>query len=230
MSLCSNCHAGCCRSFAVPITGADLLRLERSTGRDFWSIACRWADPEGTIAGRYAPHFRFADEPATPFVICLKHVESAQHPGTEKCVFLEESAPDAEAPLGRGGCGVYADRPSACRAFPTKFAPDGELTVLYDVPARGRDGDHPVHTLCPREWTVDDVDPIQAPADLAVARFEMDFFRSIAAIWNRAPRQFEVLPDFLRMVYARRVTDPREAADPPATIPLPGVREGRRAA
>ena len=30
MSQCLDCHAGCCRSFAVPITGADVLRIERS--------------------------------------------------------------------------------------------------------------------------------------------------------------------------------------------------------
>ncbi|MEM1061699.1 MAG: YkgJ family cysteine cluster protein, partial [Planctomycetota bacterium] len=195
-----------------------------------WSFACRWADPSGTIAGRYAPHFHFSDEPQTPFAICLRHVASEQHPGTERCVFLAETAPDADAPLGRGGCGVYDHRPSACRCFPTKFDTGGDLTVLYDIPARGRDGDHPVHTLCPREWTVDDVDPIQAPADLAVARYEMDFFRSIAGVWNRTPRAFDLFPDFVRLVYSRRVVDPREGDDMPATIPLPHVRDMRNAA
>lgn len=228
MSPCENCHAGCCRSFAVPISGADMLRLERSTGRDFWSFGCRWADPSGSIAGRYAPHFHFADEPATPFVICLRHVPSDQHVGTERCVFLDESGPDGDAPLGRGRCGVHADRPSACRCFPTKFATDGELTVLYDVPARGRPGGHPVHALCPRPWTAEDVDPLQAPADLAVARFEMNFFSSIARLWNRSPRPFEVFPDFVRLVYARRVSEPADA-EPPATIPLPHVRPAEAA-
>src|SRR5690606_34649025 len=28
MGLCSGCHAGCCRSFAVPVSGADVLRIE----------------------------------------------------------------------------------------------------------------------------------------------------------------------------------------------------------
>src|SRR5688572_7889481 len=101
MSQCQTCHAGCCRSFAVPITGADVLRIERQVGLNFWEFACRWADPEGKIARRYAPHFHFEDEPRTPFVLCLRHEASAFHKSTTKCRFLVESQPSREAPLGQ---------------------------------------------------------------------------------------------------------------------------------
>ena len=219
-SPCESCHAGCCRSFAVPVTGADVLRIERDLSVPFWTAACRWADPDGTIARRHAPHLRFRDEPETPFVLCLTHEPSRFLPGSTKCRFLTEGQPDAANPLGQARCGIYATRPMACRAFPTKLHRGGELAVLYDVPARGRDGDHPAYDLCPRPWRPEDVDAIDAPRDLAAAKYEMDFFRSVAAVWNRTPRPAEIFPDFLRVVYGGRVV--REETRP-ATVPLPGV-------
>ncbi|QDT37087.1 Flagellin N-methylase [Stratiformator vulcanicus] len=228
-SPCDNCHAGCCRSFAVPVTGADILRIERDLDLAFWDFACRWADPDGKIARKYAPHFYFEDEPSTPFVICLSHQPSRFHKGTSKCRFLVEGQPDDENPMGQARCGIYNSRPMACRCFPTKFNSTGELTVLHDVPTRGRKETHPAYELCPRNWTVDEVDPISAPQDLTVAKFEMNFFHSLASVWNRAPRSFEVFPDFLKLVYSRRVVSEVDELEP-KTIPLPNVDQQRKAA
>lgn len=227
MSQCLSCHAGCCRSFAVPVTGADVLRIERELGLNFWEFACRWADPDRKIARRYAPHFFFEDEPRTPFVICLRHEESKFHRGTTKCRFLSEGEPTPEQPLGPSRCGIYASRPMACRAFPTKFNATGELAVLHDVPAQGRSEKHPVYSLCPRAWRSEEIDPLQAPQDLAVAKYEMDFFRSAAVVWNQALRPFAVFPEFLRLVYANRVMREPQAApaapeELPIILPFPG--------
>jgi Fe-S-cluster containining protein len=190
----------------VPITGADVLRIEREEGREFSDFACRWADPEGRVGRRMAPHFFFADEPRTPFVICLRHGASATHPGTTKCGFLVEEPATTARPLGTARCGIYANRPMACRSFPMKLNATGELTVLYDVPPRGRtDDDHPAYALCPRPWRPGEVDPLQGPQDLAVAKFEMEFFRTVALAWNRVPRAFEDFPAFLRLIYLNRV-------------------------
>ncbi|MDQ3330973.1 MAG: YkgJ family cysteine cluster protein [Planctomycetota bacterium] len=189
----------------MPITGADVLRIEREEGRAFDEFACRWADPEGRVARRMAPHFFFDDEPHTPFVICLRHDASETHPGTTKCGFLVEREVTQEQPLGTARCGIHANRPLACRSFPMKFNTTGELTVLYDVPQRGRKDEHPAYTLCPRPWRADEVDPLQAPQDLAVAKFEMEFFRSVALAWNRTPRAFGEFLEFLRLIYLNRV-------------------------
>lgn len=215
MSVCAGCHAGCCRSFAVPVTGADILRIERDSELSFWDFVCRWADPQGTIAQKYAPHFHFADEPETPFVICLRQTESVFFPRTSKCRFLREGAPSPEQPLGEARCGVYGCRPAACRVFPTKFSRSGQLAVLTDVPCRGRSGEEPLYSLCPRPWEPRDVDPVAALQDLVVARFEMNFFHQLADGWNRRPGQWEVFPDFLRLIYSRRVgrEPPAEAAE-----------------
>jgi Fe-S-cluster containining protein len=189
----------------VPLTGADILRLERALALDFWQFVCRWADPQGRIARNHAPHFHFADDPATPFVICLMHAQSHYLGGTTKCRFLMECEPDERQPLGLARCGVYEHRPAACRSFPARLDESGELVLLTGVPARGRFGDERAYELCPRPWEPADVDALTAVPDLVVARHEMEFFRRLSAIWNRRPQSWLVFPDFLRLVYANRV-------------------------
>lgn len=232
MSPCQSCHAGCCRSFAVPITGADILRIEKSLGLMFWDFVCRWADPHGRIARNHAPQFHFSDEPHTPFVICLLHTQAHFLQGTSKCRFLMEGPPDADHPLGQARCGIYGQRPAACRAFPTKLNSTAELAVITDVPERGRGGDDPAYTLCPRPWEPADLDPLQTVPDLVVAKYEMRFFAQLADQWNRCPRSWEVFPDFLRLVYSHRIIAHSAQDDAPETIKFPTAtqRAKRRAA
>lgn len=245
MGICEGCHAGCCRSFAVPLTGADIIRIERDQQLTFWDFVVRWADEHGAIARNYAPHFRFRDEPHTDFVIALMQTESASMPGSSKCQFLAETPPTPETPLGTASCGIYGARPSACRAFPTKLNSTSEVALVHDVPERGRPGDHPAYSLCPRPWEPSDVDPINALGDLVVARFEMTFFHKVAAVWNRELRDWAIFPSFLREVYANRVLresqvtgavvedrDEPSVDEMPDTIPLPVLRDApsRRAA
>jgi Fe-S-cluster containining protein len=220
MSQCATCHAGCCRSFVVPLTGADVLRIISQKNLSFWDFACRWPDPDGKIALKYAPHFHFRDQPQTPFVIGLIQESSSLFPGTPRCKFLVEGPQSAEHPLGISHCGIYGERPSACRVFPTRFDHSGELAVIYDVPATGRDGGHPVYQLCPRAWKPEDLDPIQQLQDLVVAKYEMSFFLKLAEAWNASPGEWRLFPDFLRMVYARRIITADQDRDT-ETVPEP---------
>lgn len=210
MGICQGCHSGCCRSFAIPITGADMITLERDTGLSFWDFGCRWADPEGSIAANYAPHFFFQDEPQTPFVICLKHEVSENFPQTSRCLFLKETPPDEEHPLGQGKCSVYGSRPAACRVFPTKLDTENLLPIIHPIPEYGRDSKLPQYRLCPRQWTPADVDPIDAMRDLVVARYEAQFYAQIARLWNQKVGPWNLFPDFLRNVYQNRVQKPSE--------------------
>ncbi len=231
MSQCATCHAGCCRSFVVPLTGSDVLRIIYGKNLSFWDFACRWPDPDGKIALKYAPHFHFRDQPQTPFVISLIQESSSQFPGTPRCKFLAEGPQSAEHPLGISQCGIYGERPSACRVFPTKFDRSGELAVIYDVPAAGRDGSHPVYRLCPRTWRPEDLDPIQQLQDLVVARYEMNFFFKLADAWNASPGEWRLFPDFLRMVYAGRIISAEQDRDAePAPEPAEIVKFPRLAA
>ena len=224
---CDGCHAGCCRSFAIPISGADAIRLERA-GHEFWDFACRWEDREGRIANGYAPHVFFADEPQTPFVFGLRHEESRVFRGTPRCLFLRETPPAPGRPLGTGQCGVYGDRPAACRVFPKKLSPGGDLVQLQPVPDRGRQDDSPVFDLCPRPWTAADVDPVEAPGEIVSAEFEMRFFAQLVRLWNRTPQEWAAFPQFLRAVYGNRVREP--AIEEPVILPFPTPRPAAAAA
>lgn len=219
MSPCDGCHGGCCRSFAIPVSGADILRILRDPKLEFWDFVYRWADPEGMIAQKYAPHFHFKDEPETPFTISLKHTKSDHLHNIPKCVFLEEEAPSQTHPLGKAWCGNYENRPSACRVFPTKISDSGDLPIIYDVPKRGReDSNHPAYNLCPRPWESSDLDSLQVVQDLAVARAEMNFFKSVANLWNRNPGEWELFPEFLQIVYENRLVCERDMAKPKADV------------
>jgi hypothetical protein len=135
-------------------------------------------------------------------------------------------------------CGIYHQRPAACRAFPTKLNETGELAIIHPVPERGRGGTDPAYELCPREWEPADLDPIGTVQDLVVAKYEMQFFSQLSKIWNRAPRDWELFPEFLHAVYAGRVlADPAaevdDADEPLVSIKMPHVHSdaaGRRAA
>ena len=232
-SVCRSCHAGCCRAFAVPITGADVLRLERATGLTFWDFACRWEDRHGHIAGDYVPHLLFDDEPLTPFTLCLLHRPSELFPASSKCRFLDETSPDEDAasPHGTGRCSVYADRPAACRVFPLNLQKSSLMTVLDDVPNHGRPGeDNDAYRLCPQPWQPDDFDSLDAPQQLAVAEFEAKFYRLVAAVWNQRPGPWLKFPEFLRLVYSRRVIHERDsnpAVDVPDILPMPMPRPSK---
>jgi Fe-S-cluster containining protein len=220
MSICEGCHAGCCRAFAVPVSGADILRITRREEMDFWDFVCRWADPTGSISRNHAPVFHFDDEPETPFVICLKHSPSELFPGASRCHFLEELSPTAFSPRGEGQCGIYHNRPDACRVFPASLKEEAGLAILYDVPRNGRAGNEPAYQLCHRPWVKEDVDPVDIVQDLVVARFEMEFFGVLASSWNQNPGPWKAFPDFLEHVYSQRVQG-LSAAELAAQSPRP---------
>lgn len=231
MGQCATCHAGCCRSYVVPLTGADIQQIIADQKLSFWDFACRWADPNGSIALKYAPHFFFRDAPEIPYVISLLQDESRQFPGTTKCRFLVEGPPASGQPLGVSHCGNYAARPSACRVYPTKLDRSGELAVLCDVPPSGKEGSHPVYQLCPRKWEPRDLDPIGQVRDLIVAKYEMNFFFKLARSWNERPGDWRTFPDFLQAVYANRIlSSERDDVDQPDADEAPILQFPRLAA
>lgn len=226
MSPCHGCHAGCCRAFAVPLTGADVLRIERRLGLNFWEFACRWEDRDHAISHGVVPQFFFDDSPGVPFVISLMHVDSQTFPGTTKCRFLTERPRTPEHPLGQAECSIHGQHPMACRVFPTRLSDSGQLAVLYDVPEQSqRDPDHEAYRLCPRPWQPDDVDPVDGIGNLVLMNFELQFFHQVANSWNRSPQAWDIFPEFLRMVYENRVikappVSEEDAVSWPATLPF----------
>lgn len=204
-SPCASCFGGCCRSFAVPLTGADILRIERRMDLSFWQLACRWADPEGAISRNHAPHFYFRDEPETPFVICLLQKKSVFFPKTTACRFLIEGQPDAEHSLGVARCGIYDARPVACRAFPARLSDSGDLAIIENIDERFSESAVSADEICPRQWEPEDLDPVDTMESLVIARYEMSYFRTVARYWNQSPGDWGTFPEFLHRVYSKRL-------------------------
>jgi len=217
----------------VPVTGADIGRMERALQLDFWEFICRWEDRDGAISAGVVPQFRFDDDAEIPYVICLLHEPSQTFPQTTKCRFLVEQPPIPESPLGRATCGIYDARPSSCRVFPTRLSESGSLAVLHDVPPHGRPSDpSPAFKLCPRPWDVGEVDPVAAVQDLIVVQFELRFFRQVANLWNRSPGSWADFPEFLRLVYTNRVrpqppADETELPSSRSILKFPTARDDR---
>lgn len=197
---CDGCHAGCCRAYAVPLTGHDIFRITTERKIPFWKYVCRWADPAGQISHGIAPHFFFDDDRAIPYVIGLLQDESRVFPGTRKCVFLDEMAAADGLPRPRARCSIYEDRPVACRVFPARLDEAGNLAV-HEKLERSGEREHEAYTLCPRTWSVADLDPREATTSLAECAAEMELFRRVAARWNDEPGPWPLFPEFLRFVY-----------------------------
>jgi Fe-S-cluster containining protein len=199
-SPCAGCHAGCCRAYAVPLTGRDIFRIVTEKKVPFWKFVCRWADPSGRIAQDIAPHFCFDDDRQTPYVIALLQTESRNFPGTRKCVFLNETEPAGGAPRGTGRCAIYENRPVACRVFPARLDEAGDLAV-HAVPEPSGEPGHAAYQLCPRPWSVADLDADEALKNLHECAREMDLFHAVARRWNDGPGPWPLFPDYLELIY-----------------------------
>jgi Fe-S-cluster containining protein len=197
---CGGCHAGCCRAYALPLTGRDIFRIVTELKVPFWKFVCRWVDPSCAISRGVAPHFFFDDDRRTPYVIGLLQTESRPFPGTHKCVFLEETDPVGKLERGSGRCSIYEHRPGACRIFPARVDEAGALEV-YAVRDRAAELAHAVYELCPRPWSVSDLDPVVALEDLRECTDEMELFHAIALRWNDQPGPWPFFPDFLELIY-----------------------------
>jgi hypothetical protein len=105
------------------------------------------------------------------------------------------------------------------------------------LPEQGRPDDpQDAYRLCHRPWQAADIDPIQAPRDLAVSAYEADFFKQVARLWNERLGDWRQFPEFLHLVYENRVIRETEtieespAADA-VTLPFPnGPQRAHRAA
>lgn len=198
---CGGCHAGCCRAFAVPLTGSDVVRIIQEQRHSFAEFVCRWADLDGSISRQIAPQFRFEDDPETPFVIGLLQNESSAFPGTRKCRFLIETAEHTGTGTSRSTCSIYESRPAACRVFPFRFEPSGSVGIQPDVTKN--DGKSIPASLCPSAWNVSAEQRWQAEIDLGDCLQQMALFRLIAERWNAEPGPWPLFPAFIVDIYSR---------------------------
>lgn len=114
---CTGCEGRCCRQYLVPLTCLDVHALSRALALDPERFAelVPDDDPDG---------IRFEPVGQTFSIALARPDAAAERP---PCVFL------MELPGGAARCGVYADRPLACRAFPMTAAAGG-VAVLPGIP------------------------------------------------------------------------------------------------
>jgi Fe-S-cluster containining protein len=116
---CDGCVADCCRAFTVVLDGWDAYRIGRDLGVPLETFVELEAAP--------APdeNHQFVLDATTPpgerryHRMVLLRVPDERLP--RRCVFLVSSA-------GAGRCGIYASRPSLCRAYPALVV-DGALQL-----------------------------------------------------------------------------------------------------
>jgi Fe-S-cluster containining protein len=153
---CATCGA-CCRSYVVPLCGRDLwliTREQRLSPEHFTVVH--------SLPGPHAEGFRLEDG-GRYYSLALD--KRGRYKLKAPCVFL------VSLPGGHDLCGIYADRPVACRAYPM---------VVRDGAIGFRDG-----TLCPPgAWPAAEPErPRWRPA-VEQVRVQYDVYAEVVARWN----------------------------------------------
>lgn len=101
---CNRCDARCCRTYVVPLNGADIRRLSEHlrTPIHEWCVL----EPLSEPIREYA-YFSIRLKGEERFIPCLKRENGA-------CTFLRRSNP-------RAACGIHDARPGMCRSYPITF-------------------------------------------------------------------------------------------------------------
>ena len=136
MEFCSICHAGCCRSMNVDVTGYDILKIHNTLGLSlplFITALRQEGEKYEENRGRLAM-FKFADlAPDIYYKLILQSVPTNIFgENSSKCIFLMEWNPQKfglNEPI-TARCGIYNLRPLTCRTFPTKLNENLEPVML----------------------------------------------------------------------------------------------------
>jgi Fe-S-cluster containining protein len=114
---CATCGA-CCRSYIVPVCGYDVWRISTSQrlGPEQFLIPCPQDQP------RLDGFLLALDEPAYGLALDKR----GRFQPDQACVFL------VDLKGGNSRCGIYADRPTVCQAYPMTLR-DEETVQFRDA-------------------------------------------------------------------------------------------------
>ena len=174
---CLGCgDRGCCTSYMVPLNGRDVWRL---------SISQRMRPDEFVLA------FAHPDAGSDGFILEAggeDHTLILDKKGKLRlkgpCIFLMQLAGDILR------CGVYANRPSACRAYPMIRWQDDAQQRTWVAPR----GD----ALCPPgSWQGSAADQRSWGASVQLVDMEYDVYASVVMRWNErvglSRRRFNII-------------------------------------
>lgn len=212
MQICESCGSGCCRKYAIALTGYDILNISKTLSIDPSSFI-QLSPVEGVenieYQSKYTALFKFTDENSDIFYrFNLKMNESQLVPGTLKCQFLMEWHNDTLNPSVEGivaKCGIYSCRPFVCTAYPATFDVTEKRGIVKNI--KNESSEHPIYNLCPRKITDKDLsgssDHIMQA--LIMRKYELEYFKNLAEYWNQNPGSTENFLNFIRKVYDSRV-------------------------
>lgn len=233
-SMCSTCHAGCCRAFHLVITAFDALHIARELSMPVGEFVTLQAVDDATARafGEVHTPIHFADQGQgrTPHFVTLKRVDSKLLPGTQKCYFLTEwqrAEPVAQRHPHPGSnvlarCAIYSARPRMCRVYPANLHKDGAIGFVSTPLSAGIQQQHDIYRLCPEPWTHEQfaADLPEPLHHLVLERYERDFQNRVVQEWNKAPRPAAHFFPHMAEIYARRFrTAPAAAAGPAVVLP-----------
>jgi Fe-S-cluster containining protein len=157
---CASCGV-CCRSYVVPVCGFDVWRISREMQIDPSTFLVAWQEDEPGTDG-----FRLEPEGPLFTLVLDKRSWSRQ---SSACVFL------MRFPGGQDRCGIYGQRPVACRSYPMLLLNGG--VVLRDDP------------LCPPgAWSSADAGDPAWRAALQQAAMQYDVYKVVVDRWNARVR------------------------------------------
>jgi len=215
MTICAECHAGCCRRFNINLTGVDILRISKTLDMDYKSFTqFNPVKPENVEKEQKKTAlflFKDFDEGKIYYRICMKLANSLLFPDSFKCMFLHEWNGETlgldNVPNVISRCGIYDIRPSACAVFPSELKKNNLIGITSNPNFFFEPSENPGYKLCPKNVNEDDFADCSGNLikTLVLQRYEMDYFRSIAVIWNEDPKPVDYFYAFLESAYKNRV-------------------------
>lgn len=213
MKICESCHSGCCRNYAVGLTGYDILNIAKTLNVDpvsFVQIIPVKDENDIEYKSKYAALFRFTDVEDTFYLFGMRMTESQLVQGTIKCHFLLEwylnpHKPSLDSIIAR--CGIYNCRPLTCSSFPYKLDTTEKFANVLDLTSNNNKGVHPVYNVCSRKITRDDL-PESSDGilqDLVMRKYELEYFKDMAEYWNQKPGTIDEFLAFMKITYQNRV-------------------------
>jgi len=211
MLICESCHSGCCRKYAVALTGYDILNISKTLKIDPLSFIEISPVENIEYQSTYTTLFKFTDENSDIFYrFNLKMNESQLVPGTIKCQFLLEWHNDPSNPCIEGiiaKCGIYNCRPFVCTAYPAKFDITEKRGIIVNVGSKSESSEHRIYNLCPEKITGEDIadSSDQIMKALIMRKYELEYFKNLADYWNQKPGSLSDFLIFMTNVYQNRV-------------------------
>lgn len=214
MLSCSSCLAGCCRRFDVPLTGFDIIKIQKALNLEYYEIAQLIPVKEDSYEknSKATGVFKFNNFDAGEyFTFYLRNIKSKYIPDSYKCMFLQEwNGEDFllhDRPGIKARCGIYNIRPLICSVYPARLHENELIGVVKNPTKHLEKPDNPAYNLCPEEYDEKEffTDSDEIIKNLVLYKYEVNYFQFLAEVWNQNTCDFGLFYNFLEESYKNRI-------------------------